>query len=373
MSCDTTGIEPDLGLVKTKKLVGGGTMSIVNQTVPRALTKLGYGPEQVEDIVAYVNEHMSIVGAPHLAPEHMAVFACSMGDNTIHYLGHIRMMGAVQPFISGAISKCVTGDTLVPTEDGLVRMGSLYEGEEPDSFRPEHVMVSSLDGSQKTDAFYYGGKRAVRRVELRSGQRITGTPNHRLLVAGDNELVWKSLEDIEVGDEVAVRYGADLWAQVPPRIVFLPSAPYGCQQRVRVPSEMTEELAFLLGAYAAEGHTSESVWSIRITNAVDSVLERIAMAAYNVFGVTARIRRPPERCPFVEINSKTVVELFHQFGCGRRASEKRIPDIVLRSPRPYVLAFLQGLALDAYTTASPMGKWGICLDSPPCSTTCRRS
>ncbi|MHB8680919.1 MAG: vitamin B12-dependent ribonucleotide reductase [Acidimicrobiales bacterium] len=107
MDCDTTGIEPDLGLVKTKKLVGGGTMSIVNQTVPRALARLGYSPEQVEDIVAYIDEHKSIVGAPHLAGDHLPVFACSMGDNTIHYTGHVRMMGAVQPFISGAISKTV--------------------------------------------------------------------------------------------------------------------------------------------------------------------------------------------------------------------------------------------------------------------------
>jgi ribonucleoside-diphosphate reductase alpha chain len=97
--------------------VGGGTMSIVNQTVPRALTKLGYGPEQVEDIVAYIDEHMSIVGAPHLVPEHLSVFACSMGDNTIHYTGHIRMMGAVQPFISGAISKTVNMPEDVTVED----------------------------------------------------------------------------------------------------------------------------------------------------------------------------------------------------------------------------------------------------------------
>jgi ribonucleoside-diphosphate reductase alpha chain len=117
MDCDTTGIEPDLGLVKTKKLVGGGTMSIVNQTIPRALAKLGYGDEQIDDIAAYVNEHMSIVGAPHLSPEHLAVFACSMGDNTIHYLGHIRMMGAVQPFISGAISMTVNMPEDVSVED----------------------------------------------------------------------------------------------------------------------------------------------------------------------------------------------------------------------------------------------------------------
>ncbi|MFZ0666998.1 MAG: vitamin B12-dependent ribonucleotide reductase [Acidimicrobiales bacterium] len=117
MDCDTTGIEPDLGLVKTKKLVGGGTMSIVNQTIPRALEKLGYSPEQIEDIVTYVNATMSIVGAPHLRKEHLAVFACSMGDNAIHYLGHIRMMAAVQPFISGAISKTINMPEDVSVED----------------------------------------------------------------------------------------------------------------------------------------------------------------------------------------------------------------------------------------------------------------
>ncbi|MGO9456553.1 MAG: vitamin B12-dependent ribonucleotide reductase, partial [Acidimicrobiales bacterium] len=117
MDCDTTGVEPDLGLVKTKKLVGGGTMSIVNQTVPRALRQLGYVPDEVEAIVAHIDEHKSIVGAPGLAPEHLAVFACSMGDNTIHYSGHLRMMGAVQPFISGAISKTINTPEDVTVED----------------------------------------------------------------------------------------------------------------------------------------------------------------------------------------------------------------------------------------------------------------
>jgi ribonucleoside-diphosphate reductase alpha chain len=117
MDCDTTGIEPDLALVKTKKLVGGGTMSIVNQTIPRALRRLGYTPEQVDDIVAYIDEHMSVIGAPHLAAEHLPVFACSMGDNTIHYEGHIRMMGAVQPFLSGGISKTANMPEDVTVED----------------------------------------------------------------------------------------------------------------------------------------------------------------------------------------------------------------------------------------------------------------
>ncbi len=107
MDCDTTGVEPDLGLVKSKKLVGGGTMAIVNQTVPRALVRLGYSESQVASIVAYIDRHKSIVGSPDLDSRHLPVFACSMGDNTIHYRGHVKMMAAVQPFISGAISKTV--------------------------------------------------------------------------------------------------------------------------------------------------------------------------------------------------------------------------------------------------------------------------
>jgi ribonucleoside-diphosphate reductase alpha chain len=117
MDCDTTGIEPDLGLVKMKKLVGGGNMVIVNETIPRALRKVGYNPQQVDDIIAYIDTEKSILGAPHLKPEHVAIFACSMGDNTIHYEGHVRMMGAVQPFISGAISKTVNMPEEASIED----------------------------------------------------------------------------------------------------------------------------------------------------------------------------------------------------------------------------------------------------------------
>jgi ribonucleoside-diphosphate reductase alpha chain len=107
MDCDTTGIEPDLALVKTKKLVGGGSMSIVNQTVPRALRRLGYAEEHVQAIVEYIAEHNSVKGAPVLREEHYPVFDCAMGDSPIHYMGHVRMMAAAQPFISGAISKTV--------------------------------------------------------------------------------------------------------------------------------------------------------------------------------------------------------------------------------------------------------------------------
>ena len=115
MDCDTTGIEPDIALVKYKKLVGGGVLKIVNNTVPLALQKLGYAPETIHSVLGFIDEVETIEGAPGIAPEHLPVFDCafkpSNGSRTIHYMGHIRMMGAVQPFLSGAISKTVNMPT----------------------------------------------------------------------------------------------------------------------------------------------------------------------------------------------------------------------------------------------------------------------
>ena len=117
MSCDTTGIEPDLALVKMKKLVGGASMQIVNETIPRALRKLGYQQESIEAIVEHVAEHGHVVDAPGLRVEHSSVFDCAMGERSISWMGHIRMMAAVQPFVSGAISKTVNLPESATVED----------------------------------------------------------------------------------------------------------------------------------------------------------------------------------------------------------------------------------------------------------------
>src|SRR6202166_1886425 len=111
MDCDTTGIEPDIALIKYKKLVGGGMLKIVNQTVPRALKRIGYDSREIQEIGEYLDEHETIEGAPHLNPGHLPVFDCAFraraGARSIHHLGHLKMMGAVQPFVSGAISKTI--------------------------------------------------------------------------------------------------------------------------------------------------------------------------------------------------------------------------------------------------------------------------
>ncbi|MGH3143403.1 MAG: LAGLIDADG family homing endonuclease, partial [Gaiellales bacterium] len=117
MDCDTTGVEPDFSLVKSKKLVGGGEITIVNKTVPMALERLGYAPEEVEEIVAFIDERNTVVGAPFVKAEHYPIFDRALGDRAIHYSGHVKMMGAVQPFISGAISKTVNMPETVTVEE----------------------------------------------------------------------------------------------------------------------------------------------------------------------------------------------------------------------------------------------------------------
>jgi ribonucleoside-diphosphate reductase alpha chain len=147
MDCDTTGVEPDIALVKYKKLVGGGLMKIVNQTVPMALQKLGYSAQQVKEIVEYIDENETIEGAPHIREAHLAVFDCAFkparGVRSIHYMGHVRMMGATQPFLSGAISKTVN----VPKEATVDEIQQAYI----DSWRMGAKAVSIYrDGSKRT-------------------------------------------------------------------------------------------------------------------------------------------------------------------------------------------------------------------------------
>jgi ribonucleoside-diphosphate reductase alpha chain len=147
MDCDTTGVEPDIALVKYKKLVGGGMMKIVNTTVPMALKKLGYSAQQVKEIIAYIDENETIEGAPHVKEPHLAVFDCafkpSRGRRSIHYMGHIKMIGAVQPFLSGAISKTVN----VPKDATVEDIQQAYI----DAWRMGAKAVSIYrDGSKRT-------------------------------------------------------------------------------------------------------------------------------------------------------------------------------------------------------------------------------
>jgi ribonucleoside-diphosphate reductase alpha chain len=170
MDCDTTGIEPDLALVKYKKLVGGGVIKIVNQTVPSALIKLGYRPEQVDAIVNHIDATGTIEGAPHIKPEHLAVFDCSFrpanGTRFIHHMGHVRMMAAVQPFISGAISKTID----MPEESTVEDIMNAYI----ESWRLGLKAVAIYrDNSKKAQPLSSGtGKAEKKAVAAAAGQTV---------------------------------------------------------------------------------------------------------------------------------------------------------------------------------------------------------
>ena len=179
MDCDTTGVEPDFSLVKFKELVGGGQMTIVNQTIPMALRTLGYDEPQLEAIVAHVNEHATIVGAPGLLPEHLSVFDVAVGERAISHMGHIKMMGAVQPFISGAISKTVN----LPHEAAVEDIADAY-------LQAWHLGIKALaiyrDGSKtaqalRTDAQQGAGDKVV--VEGYSQAQVDELVEHAVAAA----------------------------------------------------------------------------------------------------------------------------------------------------------------------------------------------
>ncbi len=178
MDCDTTGIEPDLALVKYKKLVGGGMIKIVNNTVPAALFKLGYNNDQVDAIVSYIDATGTIEGAPGIKPEHLAVFDCSFkpakGTRSIHYMGHIKMMAATQPFLSGAISKTVN----LPHEATVEEVAEAYaeswrQGIKAvaiyrDGSKGTQPLNTSMDAKKEPSAVDAAGQRVM--AQLAAGQ-----------------------------------------------------------------------------------------------------------------------------------------------------------------------------------------------------------
>jgi ribonucleoside-diphosphate reductase alpha chain len=181
MDCDTTGIEPDIALIKYKKLVGGGMLKIVNGTVPRALKRLGYDSKEVQEIVEYLDENETIEGAPQLADTHLAVFDCAFkpraGSRTIHYNGHIKMMGAVQPFISGAISKTIN----MPAEATVDEVGEAY--------------VTAWKLGIKAVAIYRDGSKRTQPLNTGKTEKAVETVTAAALAAADDRMQRRKLPD----------------------------------------------------------------------------------------------------------------------------------------------------------------------------------
>ena len=240
MDCDTTGIEPDLALVKYKKLVGGGMIKIVNNTVPAALFKLGYSNDEVNAIVSYIDATGTIEGAPGIKPEHLAVFDCSFkpakGTRSIHYMGHIKMMAAAQPFLSGAISKTVN----LPHEATVEDVAEAYAESWRQGIKAVAIYRDGSKGTQPLNTSMDAKKRALGRsmppaaacsriwppaqpaaeadlkaLEAKHRRQSSKSPPSRLLAAA--HAFQKALDEIAKAAAVPVAQAAAVARQAEPR------------------------------------------------------------------------------------------------------------------------------------------------------------
>jgi len=213
MDCDTTGIEPDLALVKYKKLVGGGTFKIVNNTVPLALRELGYSEKQVEAIVQYIDENDTIEGAPDLKPEHLPVFDCAFkpanGERSIDYMGHIRMMAATQPFLSGAISKTVnmpSGSTVEEIEKAYIeswKMGLKAVAIYRDGCKRTQPLYTTKTG---TDTVLPSASAEIRTIR-RKLDDTRASVTHKFSVAGHEGYITVGLYEDRKPGEIFITLG----------------------------------------------------------------------------------------------------------------------------------------------------------------------
>ncbi len=276
---------------------------------------------------------------------------------------HVYMQAALQVFVDNSISKCVVGDTLVLTEHGLVPIAELGECRLPDQFASLDVNVISPYGQERADAFYYGGYRETRKVQLQYGFQLEGTPNHRVHVLTESgEIRFKALEELKPGDIVVLYSGQRRFgppAQPLPRFsgTFRTSS-----KPVRFPERMSEDLAFFLGCLTAEG--AITVNGVVITHTDRDLLETLQAITKDLFGLESHITKDSRNdVHYLQINSRPLRHwLLTDLGLMPGAANKIIPTCILRASEGEVRAFLRGLFLDAYVTSD--GKlFGITLAS----------
>ena len=297
-----------------------------------------------------LNGKSHVESIPWLSDHHKAVFDCAAtaGDGTraIAPSGHIKMLGALQPFVSGAISKCVTGDTVIVTSKGLTRIGSLYTGQQEDSFSKINFQVPSPHGKTQASDFYFGGIKKVWEITLEDGRVIKGTDVHRLRTAKEEGLDWTRMPDLQIGDWVALQQGTDMWgpAKVPQNIRV--TAPHGSQNPFKHPNNnQANDVALFLGMLTADGHVTRSNYSIHLTKNCPNVLKKFRALLLNLFGLHARLITDQRNgVTSMSVGSKSLMEWLDGVGFSKRA----IPDFILSGSKEMLVSYLSGLYLDGW-------------------------
>jgi len=339
MDCDTTGVEPDIALVKYKKLVGGGMMKIVNQTVPMALKKLGYSAAQINEIISYIDEHETIEGAPHVKEPHLAVFDCAFkplrGSRSIHYMGHIKMVGATQPFLSGAISKTVN----VPKEATVEDIQQAYI----DAWRMGAKAVSIYrDGSKRTQPLNTSKQAILNAGQLAAAVAPAAGPMRRKLPDERHAITHKF--DI-AGHEGYITVG--LYEDGMPGEIFL---------------VMAKEGSTISGF--ADAFAQAISYALQYGVPLQELVDKFSHVRFEPSGMT---RNPDVRF------AKSIVDYIFRWLAAKFLS----PEAQFRAGvnnREEVTTTPEQLALDVKATASPAPKASAFAaivnqeDAPPCST-----
>jgi hypothetical protein len=352
--CEAYGCEPVFALAYIRHVNDKGQDLQLQYTSPalqQALEKAGLSADQIKRIVEQVNLEGTCQNIPDLPESIRHTFVVS-SDITAEE--HIYMQAAMQRFIDNAISKCVTGDTLILTPNGLVPIEELSEMRLPDQFENMTMDVITPYGVEKTDAFFYGGKRETRKVSLAYGYELEGTPNHRIQVLStDGNIRFTTLNDLKIGDTMVMYAGQQVFGAANQALSSATQVTNPNSNHVHIPERMSTDLAYILGCITSEGTFTPN--SISVTNGDRNLLDRLGKLFQQVFEIehyhiTQDMRR--ESVYTLQINSRVLVRwMLNDIGMYHGARNKTIPTCILRGDRHEIAAFLRGLMLDGYMTA----------------------
>ncbi len=350
--CESYGCEPVFALAYIRHVNDRGRDLALTYTSPMfetALIKAGVDEAARARIVEQVLALGSCQGIAEVPEPVRHTFVVSQ-DITAEE--HVRMQAAIQAFVDNSISKCVTGDTLVLTAQGLTAMADLAEMRLPDQFEPMELEVITPSGRERTEAFYYGGMRETRRLRLEYGYQIEGTPNHRVQLLGtDGRVRFARLDELRVGDTVVLYGGQQVFGPA-----GQPLPPYQDEFRtssktITFPERMSADLAYVLGCLTSEGAITRN--GVTITNGDRRLLDALASLFERLFGLNAHLIRDPRRESVynLQVNSRALRNwLLVNLGLEAGARNKIIPASILRASRREIAAFLRGLLLDGYVT-----------------------
>ncbi len=352
MIADTSGgCEPEFSLIWYKRVMEGEQLPYFLTYFEEVAKREGFWSEGLVKNV--LDNRGRARGLKDVPPKWQKVFAVSFD---VSPEAHVRMQAAFQESSDSAVSKCITGDSWIFTEKGLLRIGSLRRGESPESFSQRNLRVASNPGVALAREYYYGGVQPVVRVSTDLGLELGGTPVHQVKVVRDGAITWERMSRLKAGDRLLVEYGYGLFGDQH-EFAKVYGRPFQYTRRsnskdVRIPYKITTDLARLLGYLTADG--GWNVNSMYLTNEDDAILGDFRAIVARRFGVrtgTSRDRRT-RNTRTVHADSRELVSFLRDYlRIANRAEAKTVPEIVLRSGREIQREFIRGLTLDGYVRA----------------------